>query len=158
VFILGFPLSIISSILYQNYLLKKHQGIAEALNKNRSNENLPSPKNQIEFIINKFKNVRIPVHQLLYIEAVGNYIDVVYENKGIKKIIIRETIGNVEQKTCTSQNIFRTHRSYLVNVHYIKNIIGDSQGLKIHLKEIDDIIPVSRSRIKKFRELISDNI
>jgi len=157
VFILGFPLTIVSNILYQNYLLKKHQGIAEALNKNLSNENLLSPENQIELIINKFKNVRIPVHQLLYIEAVGNYIDVVYENNGIKKIIIRETIGNVEQKTCTSQNIFRSHRSYLVNVHYIKKITGDSQGLKIHLKEIDNIIPVSRSKIKNFRELVSKN-
>ncbi len=34
VFILGFPLIIVSNILYQNYLLKKHQGIAEALIKN----------------------------------------------------------------------------------------------------------------------------
>jgi DNA-binding LytR/AlgR family response regulator len=36
-------------------------------------------------------------------------------------------------------------------------ITGDSQGLKIHLKKIDNIIPVSRSKIKKFRELIYDN-
>lgn len=157
VFILGFPLSIISSILYQYYLLKKHQRIAETLNKNLSNENLLSPENQIEFIISKFRKIRVPLHKLLYAEAVGNYINVVYENNGIKKVIVRETIGNIEQRTCSSEKIFRTHRSYLINVHYIEKITGDSQGLKIHLKEIDNIIPVSRSKIRNFRELISKN-
>ncbi|MGD0338768.1 MAG: LytTR family DNA-binding domain-containing protein [Bacteroidota bacterium] len=157
VFILGFSISTIISIVNQNYLLNKHYKIADLLNKNLSIESQSFPEDQVEFIINKFKKVCIPVHKLLYIEAVGNYINVVYENNGIKKIIIRETIGNIEQKTRPTGNLFRTHRSYLVNVHYIKEIIGDSQGLKIHMKEIENIIPVSRSRIKKFRELISNN-
>jgi hypothetical protein len=157
VFILGFPLSLISSILYQNYLLKKHQRIAETLNKNLSVEGQPFSEEHVEFVINKSKRVHIPIHKLLYIEAVGNYISVVYDSNGIKKIIVRETIGNMEQKTCTSQNIVRVHRSYLVNLHYIMKIASDSQGLKIHLKEIDNIIPVSRSNIKNFNELISKN-
>jgi DNA-binding LytR/AlgR family response regulator len=138
--------------------LKKHQKIAEILNKNLSVEGRSFPEDRLEFVIKKFKKVRISVHSILYVEAVGNYIGVVYENNGIKKIIIRETIGSIEQKTSVSGNIFRTHRSYLVNINYIKNITSDSQGLKINLKEIDNIIPVSRSRIKKFRALISDSM
>jgi DNA-binding LytR/AlgR family response regulator len=157
VFILGFPLSIISSILYQNYLLKKHQGIAETLNKNLSVEGQLFSEDQVELIINKSKKVHIPIYKLLYIEAVGNYISVVYDNNGIKKIIVRETLGNIGQKIRTSQTIVRVHRSYLVNLHYIVKITGDSQGLKIHLREIDNIIPVSRSNIKNFKELISEN-
>lgn len=158
VFIIGFSISSVISIVNQNYLLKKHHKIAEILNRNLTVEDQQSSEDQVEFIIDKFKNVRIPIQKLLYIEAVGNYINVVYENNGIKKIIIRETIGNIEQKTCTSKNIYRTHRLYLVNINYIEKIAGDSQGLKIQLKEIDNIIPVSRNRIRKFRELIADNI
>jgi len=157
VFILGFPLSILSSILYQNYLLKKHQRIAETLNKNLAVESQSCSEDHVELVINKSKKVHIPFQKLLYIEAVGNYISVVYDNNGIKKIIVRETLGNIGQKTHTSQNIVRVHRSYLVNLHYIMKITGDSQGLKIHLKEIDNIIPVSRSKIKNFRELVSKN-
>jgi DNA-binding LytR/AlgR family response regulator len=56
-------------------------------------------------MINKSKKVHIPIHTLLYIEAVGNYINVVYNNNGIKKIIVRETLGNIGQKTRASQNI-----------------------------------------------------
>jgi hypothetical protein len=158
IFVLGFSIASIMSVVNQNYLLKKHHKIAEALNKNLSKESLPSPENQIEFIINKYRKIRFPLYKLFFVEAVGNYISIIYENNGIKKDTIRETISGIEKKVCSSEELFRTHRSYIVNIRYIEKIIGDSQGLKIHLKGIDTTVPVSRSRIKKFRELFSENI
>jgi len=111
----------------------------------------------LEFEIDRFKKVNIEPENLIYIEAFGNYINVIYADNDIKKITVRETITNIEDKMEGVIIIYRPHRSYLVNLQKVEKITGDSQGLKLHLKSIDKVIPVSRNKIKEFRERITSH-
>ena len=170
--IFGVPLGIIINLFNQYFLLKKHLKIADNINipveedkfehvqtsleqdnqKRFSNNEI----NPLEFEIDKFNKVTFGVDNLIYIEALGNYINIAYYCEGNKKITMRETISNIEQKIGASKLIYKPHRSYLVNLQNIENVTGDSQGLKIHLKGSDKVIPVSRNKIKEFRMLATD--
>jgi hypothetical protein len=186
--IFGLPLGIIINLFNQYYLLKKHHNIAASINntietsmiKNsqkslKDNMDVPldldkqkhlskeiknrhASVNTLEYEVDKFKKVQIEIDNLIYVEALGNYINIVYVRNGIKKITIRETINNIEQKISPSEMIYKSHRSYLVNLHYIVNVTGDAQGLKIHFKDIDIAVPVSRNKIKEFRLLTSSRM
>jgi hypothetical protein len=149
--IFGVPLGIIVNLVNQYYLLKRHLKIAENINKTIETTSQDSLISILEFEVDKFNKVQLEVSHLIYVEALGNYVNVAYNLNGFKKIAIRETISNIEQKIGESNTIFKPHRSYLVNLQYIKKVIGDSQGLKIHLKGYDKVIPVSRNKIKEFR-------
>lgn len=165
--IFGIPLGIIINLVNQFYLLKKHLKIAENINNavekgklEQVQTNLEPDKqnrfpnnelNTLEFEIDKFNKVMIDVDNLIYVEALGNYINIFYRYEEIRKITIRETISNIEQKIGASRLIYKPHRSYLVNLKSIENVTGDSQGLKIHFKGYDRVIPVSRNKIKEFK-------
>jgi DNA-binding LytR/AlgR family response regulator len=45
----------------------------------------------------------------------------------------------------------KCHRSYLVNINNIKEIQGNSQNAKIFIKNIDERIPLSKSRYKNIK-------
>ena len=164
--ILGVTLGIIINLFNQNYLLKKHHRIASTINSvtkkekikqaeaNIDNTAKSNEESQLEIELDKLKKVTISVDDLIYIEALGNYINIAYYTSENKKITIRETISNIEKKISNSKIIYKPHRSYLVNLHFIENITGDSQGLKIHLKGFEKVIPVSRNKIKEFKRLI----
>jgi len=166
--ILGVTLGIIVNLFNQNYLLKKHDKIATTINSETKKERIKQPEtnienavrkneaSQLEFEIDKFKKVVIGVDNLIYIEALGNYINIAYYTNENKKVTVRETISNIEKKISNSKIIYKPHRSYLVNLHFIENITGDSQGLKIHLKGFEKVIPVSRNKIKEFKKLVID--
>jgi hypothetical protein len=156
--IFGLPLAIIINLFNQYYLLKKHLKIAASINKTIGIKNQHSSVNQLVFEVDKYKKVQIEVDNLIYVEAFGNYVNIVYGCNGIKKVTIRETINSIEQKISPSEMIYKFHRSYLVNLHYISNVTGDAQGLKIHFKDIDIAIPVSRNKIKEFRLLTSSRM
>jgi len=163
--ILGVPLGIIINLINQYYLLKKHNRIATIINtttekvklehtqSNIEHEITTNETNLLEFEVDKYNKVTISIDNIIYIEALGNYINITYHNKEEKKITVRETISSLETKIINSKIIYKPHRSYLVNLQFIEKIIGDSQGLKIHLKNSKKVIPVSRNNIKEFRKL-----
>jgi len=186
--VFGLPLGIIINFYNQYYLLKKHLKIAAGINNtietsanqnaqtsSRDNTNVPSDidkqvsffketrnrdaaVNILEFEVDKYKKVQIKVNNLIYVEALGNYLNIVYECNGIKKVTIRETINKIEHRASPFGIIYRPHRSYLVNLHHISSVTGDAQGLKIHFKDMDIAIPVSRNKIKEFRVLTSSRM
>ena len=147
---------IITGIINQNYLLKKHVKIAESINENLSKNKAAIYEPTISFNSDKYKKVEFTIGKLIYVEGLGNYLNVYYENNGIKKLTIRETFANLEKRLAGSEIIYKQHRSYLINLQYIEKLTGDSQGLKIHVKNHDAVIPVSRSKTSEFRQIISN--
>jgi len=154
----GVPLGIIINLANQYYLLKRHLKIAANINNSIEQKNEPVTQSLLEFEVDKFTKVNIDINNLIFIEALGNYLNVTYESNGVKKITVRETIYNIEQKISSVNIIYKPHRSYLVNLQYIHHITGDAQGLKIHFRDIDNVIPVSRNNIKEFRRFASSKM
>jgi hypothetical protein len=153
--LIGVPLGIIINLVNQHYLLKKHLKIAANINNSLELKKKPISQGLLELEVDKYTKVNIEINSILFIEALGNYLIIIYRNNEVKKITIRETIFNIEQKISSPHIIYKPHRSYLVNLQHIYNITGDAQGLKVHFKDVDNVIPVSRNKIKEFRKLTS---
>ena len=88
----------------------------------------------------------IKKENLLYIESADNYIIIWYLNKGkLTKYMLRNTLKNMETLFADS-NIFRCHRSFMVNFDQIKVIKREKNGvyLQLDIENIPDI-PISKT-------------
>lgn len=99
----------------------------------------------------------IAVSKLLYIESDGNYA---YLNQlkgsGINKTMIRTTLKSIEAENAYP-NIFRCHRSYIVNLDHVSEVSGNAQGLKLTLREDTELVPVSKKYIPSFKKYFNKN-
>lgn len=142
VFMFGIPvLAVMTLILLRDE--KKYQAIAEEINQQKNQSNLP------------FDNLTlfdIPVGQIKYIEALQNYVTIGFINSNgqWKTQTERATLKSILEKTGKS-TIVKTHRSFLVNRQAITKTEGNSQGLLLTLSDCDKQIPVSRSYVPTFK-------
>jgi DNA-binding LytR/AlgR family response regulator len=84
--------------------------------------------------------------EFLFAQASDNYTAIHYTKNGVaKKVLYRTTIKNVETQTVAIEEIFRCHKSYLVNLNTVTQITGNAQGYKLHLGNYNIEIPVSRN-------------
>ncbi len=91
-----------------------------------------------------------------YIVAADNYIRILYAEEDIlKSILLRNTLKNAEEILIGYNYFYRCHRSYLINLHFVKHISGNAQGYKLHLAGIEELIPVSRSLNAEIGEKLS---
>ena len=106
---------------------------------------------------NNKDELRIPLEDLLYLESADNYVHVVWMEKGgLKKVLLRNTLKNLEEKLKAHPFLFRCHRSYMANLQKVVKVSGNSQGYKLHFAEADEMVPVSRSLNEVIRKKISD--
>jgi two-component system, LytTR family, response regulator len=81
-------------------------------------------------------NKVIPFKEVLYFQALGNYIKIVMENKSFLTILTMQEL----EKKLSSKIFVRVHKSFIVPVFYLKQHIG-FQKLMIAKQEI----PIGRS-------------
>lgn len=82
---------------------------------------------------------------LYYIMAADNYVDIVYQNSGkIKHFLLRQSLKNIEE-AFAARGLVRCHRSYVVNVHKIKVLRKDDDGLTVDFDN-DQLQPISVSK------------
>ncbi len=107
---------------------------------------------------NKKEKLEINLNDLLYFSSTGNYIQIVWgKNDEIRKEILRGTLEENLLSLNKYDFIEQTHRSYVVNIRKIENILGNSKhGYRMRLKQTNDEIPVSRKYIKKIKILHSE--
>jgi DNA-binding LytR/AlgR family response regulator len=78
------------------------------------------------FIKTNGKLVRLEINDILYIEAMSDYVIVHTEDK--RSYIVYSTLKRFEDKMSSYGNFYRIHRSYLINLQKIK-IIENGQVL-----------------------------
>ncbi|MBD2755243.1 LytTR family transcriptional regulator DNA-binding domain-containing protein [Spirosoma validum] len=94
--------------------------------------------------------------QLLYVESVGNYVDVHWLNADqLQKTVLRNTLKDVADALATYPQFFRCHRAFLVNLQAINQTEGNARGYQLTLKGNAEKIPVSRSYLDAFDERIN---
>lgn len=101
---------------------------------------------------NKGEGVEMKVHDLLFVKAEGNYIQVFYRfNENTTQTLIRSTLKMMLQQTAKHQNIIQCHRAYIVNTNNIDSATGNAQGLKLTIKDCPEKVPVSRNYVQIIR-------
>jgi hypothetical protein len=157
-----FPVLIL--VLYeQNYHQKIKRRQAERLNrellkrknplhKKKSNSTLP------EKIVLVAENEKIALQvtpaSLCFVKSEGNYAEVFYhQNQKIKKELIRNSLKSIEEQLL-DYDFFRCHNRFLINLHHIQRVEGNARNFELELANVDEKIPVSRSKSEKLLQLL----
>ncbi len=106
---------------------------------------------------NKKETLNIKISNIVYITSEGNYACIfVLENSTLKELIMRNTLTKIMSQIHENTNIFRCHKSYIVNTKFMNNISGNSRGYFYESDIISIKIPISRTYKKEeLQQLIS---
>lgn len=113
------------------------------------------------------ESVTLRISQLLYIEAVGNYVKVCHlrepgisnphcqEREGsVLTDILRATSKQMEEALKDYPMIVRSHRAFLVNLAQVEQIVAKSGSMQLIVKHSHDSIPVSRSNVSQIKDAL----
>ena len=101
------------------------------------------------------ESVSLDITNLLYIEAVGNYVKVCQLLDGnVKTDMLRATSKQMEENLQAYPLIVRCHRAFLVNLGQVEQIASNSRTMQLVMKHSHDAIPVSRSNMSQIKEAI----
>jgi DNA-binding LytR/AlgR family response regulator len=156
------PVTIITLVL-KNTMLEEN--LKEARRANQQIEKIRNLKNDInKSDLNKLtiysdtsETLTLNLPDLLFIQADDNYSTVYWmEQKSVQKKLLRINLKNLEAQINNTFTI-RCHRSFIVNVHAISSVTGNTNGYKLRVKETEHFIPVSRQKgavvMEKIEEL-----
>ena len=102
------------------------------------------------------ESVSLDITNLLYIEAIGNYVKVCQLLDGnVKTDMLRATSKQMEENLQAYPLIVRCHRAFLVNLGQVEQIVSNSRTMQLVMKHSHDAIPVSRSNMSQIKEAIS---
>jgi hypothetical protein len=147
-----FPVTLIV-LLKQQLLLKKYREGAHELETSlqqtgSSATGLPAAEPPLIILSgdNQNEKLELSATDIYYINAADNYIKVYYREaeKTTHKVLrssLKRAAGNLE----AYPQLYRCHRAYIVNLAAVVHVSGNAQGYKLHLKDIEETIPVSRS-------------
>jgi hypothetical protein len=155
ILLLGFLPVAVLIIINQDRLLRSHLKSAIRLNM-KLKENKQQKDKLISFESEyKKDSLTIKLDSLIIVRSADNYIEVFYKSNGdVKSQMIRSTLAKAEQTLREYDFIFRCHRTFIINVNYIEEITGSSQGYKLYFQKIDFPILVSQKYINEFKKLI----
>jgi flagellar biogenesis protein FliO len=103
----------------------------------------------------KEENFELNIQTFLYAKVDSNYLEIFYDysntnEKDLKRLTLKEFLDQLKSYPF----IFKTHRSYVVNLNAIESVSGNAQGYVLYLKNYSKrTIPVSRSKIEEFNQV-----
>jgi len=103
------------------------------------------------------ESVELQPDDLLYVEAEGNYANVVQwiDGKTVRKTV-RCTMKQMEESFADYPQIARCHRAFLVNAVQIRHLTGNSKGFQLTLNGTDQKVPVSKTYVSSIHHLIEN--
>jgi NADH:ubiquinone oxidoreductase subunit K len=159
-----FPISIYILInqfkLNQKFEIKSielNQSLSKELNIRKTENISDSEIKQITLSSeNQKEAITLNVTDLLFLQSSENYVEVHYlKNQIPTKSLIRNSLKQLEIDLHNFPQIFRCHKSFMVNKNRISFFSGNAQGYKLHLKETDLRIPVSRKLNDKLQDMFT---
>ena len=101
------------------------------------------------------ESVTLQVADLLYIEAVGNYVKIYRLCDGqVRSDMLRATSKQMEEDLQAYPMIVRCHRAFLVNLQQVEQIVSKAGTMQLVIRHCDESLPVSRSNMAQVKEAI----
>ena len=105
-------------------------------------EDIENQKQQKIIIPELNRNRVVPLHEIIAVEANGSYSKIHFEEK--RELILSKNLKNFESNLPERNTFFRTHKSWLINLDHVKDILlGESEIL------LTNNIKAKLSRFKK---------
>ena len=137
-----------------NEQLKKLQTSSQE--SQRIEEGSTNLDSQITLEGNTNERVTLEISNLLYIEAVGNYVKVCQlQDDQVHTNMLRATMKQMEDALRSYSMIVRCHRAFMVNLGQVEQISSNSRAMQLVMRHSHDAIPVSRSNVSKLKELFT---
>jgi len=149
-----FPIMVL--VLYeQNHHQRKKRHEAEKINKELEKKqaeqgekmHLPNASSKLSLVAeNKKVTLQILPTDLFFVKSEGNYVEVFYrQNQKFQKELIRNSLKAIEEQLPDS-HFFRCHKRFLINLAHLIKVEGNARNLELNLENIEEKIPVSRSK------------
>lgn len=90
-------------------------------------------------------DIEMDIDDLLFVKSAANYLEVHSFNEKHQRSLIRKTLKEVEAELSSHTQLYRCHKSYVVNLSQVEKLTGNSQGYRLQIKNTDLWVPVSRS-------------
>lgn len=139
-----------------NSILEERQRLTEE----RNREEAASPKKSAkEYLITlggtTKETVVLDIRNLLYLEALGNYVKVEYLQDGkVQTQMLRTTIKQLIDDLSNYPAIMRCHRAYVININQMDHVDSHSANFFVVIKHCLASIPVSKSYLQQIKEAI----
>ncbi|MGQ3014425.1 MAG: LytR/AlgR family response regulator transcription factor [Flavobacteriales bacterium] len=79
------------------------------------------------------KHIKVTLSEIYYVEGLKDYVIIHLQNS---RIITHNTMKNIESLLMRDDNFIRIHRSFIINLRYVKEIEGNSFRIKDELLTI----------------------
>ncbi len=143
-------------LIHYSLTLRKRLKMAVQINNSIHKKTQDSENDKVVVLNSENKNdkLELSLNSLLFITSVDNYIDVYYiDNRIIKHKLLRYSLSGIEQDNPSVTDLFRCHKSYIVNKIKIDSVTGNAAGYKLKLKDYSDYIPISRKWNKQIKDI-----
>ena len=118
---------------------------------------IPHPSSTITLKGTTNDSVTLRVSDLLYVEAVGNYLKVFHlDEDKVCVDMLRATSKQIESDLHDYPMIVRCHRAFLVNLQQVERIESKSGSMHLVIKHIHASVPVSRSNMAQVKVAIGN--
>ena len=105
------------------------------------------------------ETLELDARSFLYAESEGNYVRLHYfspnDNRPVSKLL-RLTMKQAEASVASAPFIVRCHRAFLVNLHRVSKVDGNSQGYRLRLEGCAEEVPVSRGYAKEVKNRLNE--
>lgn len=179
--IVGIAPATVSILINQARLLKKYKTEVALINESLPTYTLPIKKDETYLVkqeikvdgFEKIEEASSPKYITLQAEnekdniillhtsfiaatSADNYVKIFYqENEKLKTTIIRTTLKRVEENCTSFTQIFRCHRTAVVNISLVQGVNGTAQGYRLQLPLLQEEIPVSRNLNQVIKEKLA---
>ena len=128
----------------------------DAVTKEQKEATISLPQNAVIKLTGTTNDsISLQISDLLYVEAVGNYVKVFHLCEGkVRTDMLRATSKQIEDDLHNYPMIIRCHRAFIVNLQQVQQIISKSGSMQLLINHCLDYLPVSRSNMAQ----IKDNI
>ncbi len=139
---------------YQSQSDKLNEHLAEASRHKSSNTQTqpPEARTEVEIRDEYGKPVaRLHPADLVAAESADNYVKLYHRKNGeLESVMFRASLSALETSISSRDTIFRSHRTWLVNLNYVCKVDGNARGYTLVIDGFKSGIPVARGRISDF--------
>lgn len=104
---------------------------------------------------NKSETLTIFESDFIFAKAQQNYVDIYFNtDKGMQQKTLRSTLSNIIKQL---PKAWQVHRSYLVNLDYLKTVEGNARKRFIRITKTEEVIPISQVYYKALNKRLSNS-
>lgn len=153
-----FPI-VISVLVNQKRLSHKFEKESDELNKQieQKSANTANDKKKVNITSDsESDNIELELSDFLYAKSDDNYVTIHYLDHDKREAkLMRTTLRKIESLFSHTYDVIRCHRSYVINLNQVEHFSGNAQGYKLHVKGVEELIPVSRKLNKSIKNYLS---